>query len=208
MPNAHKSTKSGKSKLLPSASTSRKSLGVAKLTDSARKIVHASPKPGRPKLTGHGDRLSKRQIAFRTKISPTTVQKYLEMDGAPPPDGAGFYSLSAFLAFFELNSDRSVDSAETRRLKDRLLELRVEVAEREAAVARGLYIARTEIAPVISSFFAKHLADAQFIFEQELPAKYSGKNQIECQQLNADGIDRLFTKARAWQHSIVPAQAA
>lgn len=163
---------------------------------------------GRPTIVGRGDRLSRDQIAFRAKISRTTVRKYLGMDGAPQPDGGNLFSMKEVLAFIEKNSTRGPDSDEMRGLREAKLRVEAEEAAFDFGVKRGKYIELGKIAPTLSAFFKQHLVDAQAIFEHELPVKYSGKSQVECQQLNAEGIDRLFTRAKAWRDTLTEAPLA
>lgn len=151
--------------------------------------------------------LRKIELAGRLNISRPTIDDYLRRPGAPKPKNKRYDpdEVRAFIEACTPTASLGEKKTEIIDLRRAILRMEAEEMEIDLGIKRGLYIRRDEISPVIGSFFTQHLADALLIFEQELPAKYAGRNQIECQQLNADGIDRLFAKAKAWQQTIAPA---
>ncbi len=168
-------------------------------------------KPASGRGAGKAVRISKAGIAAALQINRNTVGSYLALPDAPRPRRRK-YDLEEVRAFISGKTTKGILDNErkgkTLDLRETLLTTRAEEAAFDLGVKRGKYVERELVEPAIVAFNGQLTADLQALFEQELPAKYAGKSQIECQLLNAEAIDRVLKRLRAGQASLVGKGAA
>ena len=155
----------------------------------AQAAQEAASQPGR--------RLNKKMLAEELGISRPTLDEYLNRATAPQPDAMGTFSVEETAAYISRHGVRAISSEEMKRIRMTLLRIQAKEAELDLAVKQGELVAIRELEPDFALMCNQLVADLRAKFEFELPARYVGKNAVECEQMNADGIDYVLTRLKA-----------
>ena len=151
--------------------------------------------------------VSKSELARTLNLARATVLKYLAMPGAPRPGKHRRYDRHEVAKWIAANGSANVEGSEMRGLRALKLRLETEALEHEMKAKRGETITKAEIAPAIAAFNTELTVNLRQKFEIELPQKYRGKKQVECQQINAEAVDFILKRLKdgQWALGINPA---
>lgn len=136
--------------------------------------------------------VSKVALAAALGVTRSTIYAYLAKAEAPKPDANLRYDLAEVRAFVEAAGSKMIEGSVIQKMREEKMRLELEALRREAAVDSGELISAKQIEPTLKSMFAALTAQLRQEFEQVLPSKYKGKTLGECQQLNADAVDRVL----------------
>ena len=154
------------------------------------------------------ERLKKGALAERMGLSRPTLNKYLGMVGAPPPDGKGSYEVEAVLAWFSQHSEVAGNAPRTMQdWKIREVQLRCQKMEDQLQRDRGEYISKQAASKTIIPLMAElgELMRQKFILE--LPSRYRGHDQVECAEFNEHAIDAIVKRFREGSKELVVEEA-
>lgn len=164
----------------------------------AKRKPLASSVRGRKVTPASGEWLSRSQLALRGKIDRGTLARYLAMKGAPRPNDKMRFPFTRVMEFVRRVAPHAGTEAggESRKLRERLLQIEVEEREHDLAVKRGRTVDKARIDPVLASMFGQLTEDLRSKFERELPMKCPGKTPVEIMQMNAVAIDWVLTRLK------------
>ncbi len=148
---------------------------------------------------------TKKAIAAALKISRTTLDRYLEMPGAPKegPKGWDFERVSKWI------SENASSSASTSKsnpvlaeLKIRELKIKCDRLLHKLEVERGNYVPTSVVGPALRNLSLHHWATLRRKLEQELPARLVNRTELEIvkeMKLCVDELCGIFAKGtRQW----------
>lgn len=153
-------------------------------------------------------RLRKITLAEKLDISRPTLDKYLEIEGAPQMDADKTYSVEEVAKWVEqhagaMGAPLKRDGNQSRDGKPTLNELKAEKLTLECTklrhaieVERGDYISKKEAAATIIPLMQELDALIKQKYELELPSRYVGKDAVECAELNARARDQINLRFR------------
>lgn len=148
-------------------------------------------------------RLRKITLAEKLGVSRPTLDKYLEMDGAPGPDAEKTYDVEEVLKWVGAHAEQSgadiTDKEKVPTLNNwraMKLELECEKLRHLLEVERGDYISKREAAATILPLMTELDALIKQKYELELPSRYVGKDAVECAELNAAARDQINARFR------------
>lgn len=147
-----------------------------------------------------GKRLAKFHLARALEIHRDTLAAWLKQPGAPKPDKARRYDLASVRAFAALRAveaksgNTTVGGTEMGELRKERLRIQTQQAAFEFAQAKGDMMPKAEIAGTLTRLIVEIDGMLRQKFEFELPSKYKGRSQIECQQLNAQALDDIVRR--------------
>lgn len=142
-----------------------------------------------------GDRLKKSALLRRLEIDRKTLDKYLRMVGAPPPDGAGRYEPEAVIGWIAAHSPSGIP-ATLAQWKIEEIRLRCEKMKDSLTRDRGEYISRVEAAQTIEPLMVELGQLMRQKFVMELPSRYKGKDTVDCQLMNEAAVDVVIQRFR------------
>lgn len=145
-----------------------------------------------------GPRLRKISLAEKLGITRPTLDKYLEMEGAPQPDEDKSYDVDAVAKFIEDRAPNTMgkDVSYLNDLKAQKLVLECEKLRDQIARDQGDFISKKEAAATIIPLMAELDALMKQKYELELPSRYQGKDQVECAAMNAEARDAINRRFR------------
>ena len=155
-------------------------------------------------------RLNKIQLAEKAGVARRSLAGYFRSEGAPRPDARGRYDEAEGLAWItkcaaSAESGNATPKGSTiERLKERRLQLEIEEKEREALVRAGALVKASEIVPTLEAMFGGLVKNLQGKFEQELPSRYRGRSQAECEQMNAKAVDFVMEQLKQDAAALMP----
>jgi hypothetical protein len=151
--------------------------------------------------------VTKKVIAAELKISRTTLDRYLEMDGAPKekPAGWDFAAVSKFISEkSKTTATSSKSNPQMAELKLRELQLRCDRLAHKLETERGLHIAKASIGPSLRNAHDHWRAEFQKA-EQELPARLVNRTENEIAKELRQRHDKIFAyleaNTRQWMHA-------
>lgn len=148
-------------------------------------------------------RFRKTELHKELGISRPTLDKYLNMEGAPIPDTQSAYDLEQVANFIAQIKNEEGKIKGKNYWESEKARLHCEKLLHELAVQRGEYISKSEASKTIIPIMAELGQLLKQKFELELPSRYQGKDRIECAQLNADAIDYLIRRFRSGVKDLV-----
>lgn len=125
---------------------------------------------------------TKKAIAAALKISRTTLDRYLEMEGAPKETDKGwdFAAVSKFISAMAKTSAAGAKSnPQLAELKMRELRLKCDRLAHKLETERGLFIPKSVIGPALRNLALHFRATLQRKAEQELPARLVNRTELE-----------------------------
>lgn len=152
-------------------------------------------------------RLIKKHLAKALGVSRPTLDAVFRLPGAPRPNQAGTYSVAQVKEWLATNAPRAGggSGSELATVRQRKLTLETDRMAWEFAKARGEFIQKGEVAKTIIPLWAELHQSLRQKFEFELPSKYKGKSQVECQQLNIAALDEVDRRFREGSLPLVEA---
>jgi hypothetical protein len=148
--------------------------------------------------------LTKKAIAAALKLSRTTLDRYLEMDGAPK-EGKHGWDFAAVSKFISAKAKTTAASAKTNpemaALKIRELTLRCDRLSHKLETERGLHIAKATVGPALRNATVHFRAEFQRA-EQEMPARLVNRTENEIGRELRSRFDKIFatfeSNTRQW----------
>lgn len=147
-------------------------------------------------------RLRKITLAEKLGVSRPTLDKYLEMDGAPGPDAEKTYDVEEVLKWVGAHAEQSGANhrdGTKKTLNDwraEKLALECDKLRHLLEVERGDYISKREAAATVIPLMTELDALIKQKYELELPSRYVGKDAVECAELNAAARDQINARFR------------
>jgi hypothetical protein len=149
---------------------------------------------------------TKAEIARLMDMPAQSLRNYLAKPDAPKPNDDLHYNIEECRNFIDASLSAwgtvGAEMAEFRAAK-----MKVEVATKEfdLQVKKGQFIAKEDVGRTLIPLVQEIDDLIRQEYELILPAKYVGKNAIECAQLNAEARDRI---ARRFKTGSLAAEAA
>lgn len=143
-------------------------------------------------------RLRKTKLAPELGVSRVTLDAYLNRAEPPPPlpDADGAYSVEEVADYIAtIKGDESKKKgasfweAEKRRLQCEEIALRLKVAS-------GKFLSREEASKTIVPLMAELAELLTKEFELVNPARYKGRDQVECAAINRKSVDLVIGRFR------------
>lgn len=137
---------------------------------------------------------TKKAIAAALKISRTTLDRYLEMEGAPRegPDGWDFGKVSKWIATkARTTAATSKSNPELAALKIRELKIKCDRLAHKFEVEKGLHIQKSVVGPALRNLALHHRATLQRKLENELPARLVNRTELEILQEMKNTVDDI-----------------
>ena len=152
------------------------------------------------------ERLKKSALALRLEITRPTLDRILAIAGAPEADGKRSYDVEECIAW--LSEHASVGSAGGKKdsiqhWKMEEVKLRCTRMQDQIARDRGEYISKASASRTILPMIAElgELMRQKFILE--LPSRYKGKDQVECQEMNEKAVDDISRRYREGMSELI-----
>lgn len=137
---------------------------------------------------------TKKAIAAALKISRTTLDRYLEMKGAPK-EGRNGWDFGAVSNWISAKANQTATTAksnpELAALKIRELVLRCDRLAHRLEIEKGLHAAKSEIAPALRNTF-QHFRSEFGRAEQEMPARLVNRTEAEIAKELGSRFDKIF----------------
>lgn len=139
-------------------------------------------------------RQSKSSISSALGMPRYKLDKFLLMPDAPEADRKGFYNFAEVIKWIELkkNGGEKLTAMQEAKLRKEVANARI--AEAEAEQIEGNLVRKSEVAKVLVPLVVELQQLLRQIFELEFPSRYQGKDQVQCAEINAAGVDRIIKR--------------
>ena len=149
-------------------------------------------------------RLGKLDLSRKLGSSRPTLDKYLNMEGAPKPDDKGRFEVVAVLDWVRTHGNKALDSQGVMDWRAKKLELEcerlmvdVEMRQHALSVEKGEHISKEEASNIIVPLMLELSSLLRQKFEVELPTQYRGKSAVESGEMNAKAIDEIVARIKS-----------
>lgn len=144
------------------------------------------------------ERLGKKALCARLEISRPSLDKYLKIAGAPAPDGNGAFDVEGVVAWLSTHSGIGPGEKDSiQHWKREEVRLRCMRMQDQIARDRGEYVSKAEASRTLIPLMAELAELMRQKFILELPSRYKGKDQVECQQINEKAVDDITRRYRS-----------
>lgn len=142
--------------------------------------------------------LGKTALARALKVSRPTLDGYLNRREPPPPapNSSRQYDRDAVSAYIAAVRQAEGETKTLSQLRAEKLRMDMEAAREEQARTRGQYVHIDEARKTIEALMVELGGLLRQKFEYELPARYVGKDAVECAALNATAVDTIVLRFR------------
>ena len=113
------------------------------------------------------------------------------------PDDRRTYDVEAVAEFISQQAKTAQIDASAKNYRVEKTRLEAEALAFDLQVKRGEYFRKADAAPVIAAMTSELVGLLREKFEMELPARYTGKGQIETAAMNAEAVDLILKRFKA-----------
>ena len=157
-------------------------------------------------MTAEVEWLRKTKIAQKIGVSTVTIDKYLKFPGAPVPNSEGKHNLKSVAEWIADNSPKAaLTGTDIKNYRTEKIRLECKKLALGIRITEGEFIAKAELESALLPLLQEMHSHLHNVFEQELPPKFRGKNQIEIGQICAAALDDFDRRFRAGLTRIIPA---